>query len=327
MDCNEARPLLGAAIDGELSAAEALNIETHLARCAACRRETQMLRALSEATRATEYFRAPSALRERILAALPDGESVSASTVDDAGPDTPPPTQSPETSETNGANEIRDTPDRPRGKAMFGWAWPTWSTPRGATTRPWRPRASGRAAALTWPTGVAVAAVALAFAASVALVMHRPDSAGTAFVDELVASHVRAQLSGHDIDVISSDQHTVKPWFNGRIDYAPPVEDLAGEGFALAGGRLDYIGHHRVAVLVYRYRKHIVDVYVMPDTAAGSQRVPASMTSDGYALAQWQNQGMLWWAVSDAEPGVLLQFRRALTARLSRAPSAQPNQG
>jgi anti-sigma factor RsiW len=192
-----------------------------------------------------------------------------------------------------------------------------------------KPGAGGRATAIAWPAGIAAGAVALMLATGIALLMHRPNSAGTIMVDELVASHVRAQLSGHDIDVVSSDQHTVKPWFNGRIDYAPPVEDLADEGFALTGGRLDYIGHHRVAVLVYRYRKHIIDVYVMPETAAAAagRAASAGLTSDGYALANWRDQGMSWWAVSDAEPSVLQRLREALAARLNRPPSTQPNLG
>ncbi|MGG1946399.1 zf-HC2 domain-containing protein [Trinickia sp. NRRL B-1857] len=321
MDCNEARPLLGAAIDRELSAAEALRIETHLAQCARCRRETQMLRAVSDATRAAEYYRAPNALRERILAALPNVESAPAFAADEASLDH----AAPEAATTpSRPAPIAPTRDKPRGRGVLGWAWPAWRPPRGA---PMRPGTSGGATAIAWPTGLAAAAVALVLATGVALVMHRPNSAGTIMVDELVASHVRAQLSGHDIDVVSSDQHTVKPWFNGRIDYAPPVEDLADEGFALTGGRLDYIGHHRVAVLVYRYRKHIIDVYVMPETAAAARAASAGLTSDGYALANWRDQGMSWWAVSDAEPAVLQRLRETLTARLNRPPSAQPNPG
>lgn len=323
MDCNEARPLLGAAIDRELSAAEALHIETHLAQCARCRRETQLLRTVSDATRAAEYYRAPNALRERILAALPNVESAPAPAQHEASPDPTAPKTSATPSRPASAVPTRA---KPRGRGVLGWAWPAWHIPRGTPTRP---AASGRAPAVAWPAGIAAGALALMLATGIALIMHRPNSAGTIMADELVASHVRAQLSGHDIDVVSSDQHTVKPWFNGRIDYAPPVEDLADEGFALTGGRLDYIGHHRVAVLVYRYRKHIIDVYVMPEktAAAAAQAASAGLTSDGYALANWRDQGMSWWAVSDAEPSVLQRLREALTARLSRPSSGQPSLG
>ncbi|MBN3743513.1 anti-sigma factor, partial [Burkholderia sp. Tr-20355] len=134
-------------------------------------------------------------------------------------------------------------------------------------------------------------------------------------VDELVSSHVRAGLSARDIDVISTDRHTVKPWFNGRLDYAPPVEDLAADGFALVGGRLDYVGRRRVAVLVYRYRQHVIDVYVRP--AGEGPAAPYTTVSQGYALDRWDAAGMTWWAVTDAEPSALTALRTALDARLS----------
>ena len=154
--------------------------------------------------------------------------------------------------------------------------------------------------------------VALAAAGGMALSARHADTDRT--VDELVSSHVRADLSARDIDVISTDRHTVKPWFNGRIDYAPPVEDLAADGFALVGGRLDYVGRRRVAVLVYRYRQHVIDVYVRP--AGEGPGAPYSTVSQGYALDRWDAAGMTWWAVTDAEPSALAAFRTALDARL-----------
>ncbi len=123
-------------------------------------------------------------------------------------------------------------------------------------------------------------------------------------VDELVSSHVRAQLSGRDLDVVSSDQHTVKPWFNGRIDYAPPVVDLAASGFPLAGGRLDYVGHRRVAVLTYLHRKHVIDVYVFPDTDPAAGKPGPSFVREGYALARWRDDGMMWWGRDRRRAGI-----------------------
>ncbi|WP_439646298.1 anti-sigma factor [Paraburkholderia kururiensis] len=176
---------------------------------------------------------------------------------------------------------------------------------------------AGAAAAL--PRGSLLAGVGLLVAAvaTAVLLVHRPGESGL-FVNELVASHARAELSGRDIDVVSTDQHTVKPWFNGRLDYAPPVEDLAASGFALAGGRLDYVGHRRVAVLIYRYRKHVIDVYVLPTSEAAKrgESAPLATQSDGYAVRRWQAAGMTWWAVSDAESSVLAGFQSALAARL-----------
>lgn len=323
MDCNEARPLLDAATDRELSAAEALRLEQHLATCASCRREAHALQAVSQATRAAPYFPAPDALRARLVAALPVVDATHererhASAAADSQP--APISPRPGTVDTPAADPV---PKQPRERAFDnagkgGKFWLGWRTQRGAPAGRRAP-----AAALGRPVAIVGAALAaLAVTASLALLVPRPHSADSSLVDDLVASHVRAQLSGHDIDVVSSDQHTVKPWFNGRLDYAPPVEDLAAKGFALSGGRLDYVDHRRVAVLVYRYRKHVIDVYVMPEQDDRAAPAPSASTSDGYALASWREGGMIWWAVSDAEPAVLAQLHAALTERLQR-PSAE----
>ncbi|CAJ4402959.1 transmembrane anti-sigma factor [Burkholderia pseudomallei] len=197
-----------------------------------------------------------------------------------------------------------------RGGARAG-RWFARPGSRGPTLD--RPGPGPRAAALPglgW--GVALT-VALAAAAGFALDARR--AATEHAVDEIVASHVRAGLSSRDIDVISTDRHTVKPWFNGRLDFAPPVVDLSASGFALAGGRLDYVGQRRVAVLVYRYRQHVIDVYVWPSGEGGAR--PYATVSQGYALDRWEAAGMTWWAVTDAEPSALAAFRTALDARVA----------
>ncbi|SAK91386.1 transmembrane transcriptional regulator (anti-sigma factor) [Caballeronia fortuita] len=138
-------------------------------------------------------------------------------------------------------------------------------------------------------------------------------STGSPIAQEIVSSHVRALMSDRPIDVLSSDKHTVKPWFNGRIDYAPPVIDPAGPGFALVGGRLDYIDHRPVAVVVYRYLKHPIDVYVFPEHKGEAKTEPAvTQSDDGYALAKWNHDGMTFWAVTDASGSVLRQFAQAM---------------
>ncbi|SAK75140.1 transmembrane transcriptional regulator (anti-sigma factor) [Caballeronia glebae] len=145
-------------------------------------------------------------------------------------------------------------------------------------------------------------------------------STGSPIAQEIVSSHVRALMSDRPIDVLSSDKHTVKPWFNGRIDYAPPVIDPAGPGFALVGGRLDYIDHRPVAVVVYRYLKHPIDVYVFPERkgdvksdASDKEFAPVvTQSDDGYALARWNHDGMTFWAVTDASGAVLRQFAHAI---------------
>jgi anti-sigma factor RsiW len=156
-------------------------------------------------------------------------------------------------------------------------------------------------------TGVAVCALAL----SAATLIQRPAPTGS-IGQEIVSSHVRALLSQHPIDVVSTDQHTVKPWFNGRLDYTPPVVDLAAQGFPLVGGRIDYVGHRTVAVLIYRYQKHPIDLYVFPD--AGGAPVPSARAADGYAMAHWQRNGMTYWAITDAQSAHLHAFEQALLA-------------
>ena len=137
---------------------------------------------------------------------------------------------------------------------------------------------------------------------------------GTAVIDwrgsedvaaEAVATHVRATLNNHLIEVASSDQHTVKPWLSARLDYSPPVRDLASEGFALSGGRLDTLDKRQVATLVYRYRLHTIDVFVRPEF---SHAPSALRTVRGFNVAHATGSGMDWLAVSDVSADVLNDF-------------------
>jgi len=127
--------------------------------------------------------------------------------------------------------------------------------------------------------------------------------------NEAVAIHTRATLSGPLIEVASSDQHTVKPWLSARLDYSPPVRDLADEGFALSGGRLDTLHGRRVATLVYRHRQHVIDVFVQPQSTSAS---PAPRTVRGFNVAYASGSGMDWLAVSDVSPDVLSAFVQRL---------------
>jgi anti-sigma factor RsiW len=130
------------------------------------------------------------------------------------------------------------------------------------------------------------------------------------FAVAAVATHVRATLGDHLIEVASSDRHTVKPWLSARLDYSPPVQDLANEGFALIGGRLDYLERRPVATLVYRYRKHTIDVFVRPETSRAP--TPELRTVRGFNVAHASGASMDWLAVSDAEPAVLSAFVQRL---------------
>jgi len=124
--------------------------------------------------------------------------------------------------------------------------------------------------------------------------------------DQLVASHVRSLQAAHLNDVASSDQHTVKPWFAGKLDYSHPVRDFAQQDYPLTGGRLDYLAHRQVAALVYRHRKHVINLYVWPST--DGDEAPAAHVRDGYSLVHWCKDHMDYWAVSDLNPEELRGF-------------------
>lgn len=152
--------------------------------------------------------------------------------------------------------------------------------------------------------GGLVSGLGLGIAATLAVMLLQPATNG--LPDELVANHIRALQPGHLMDVISTDQHNVKPWFDGRVDFAPPVQDFRTEGFPLAGGRLDYLAGRPVAVLIYQRRKHVIDLYIWPYSKGGDSGQTGSR--NGYNFIVWHQAGMAFRAVSDLNPAELSQF-------------------
>ncbi|HEY3519432.1 MAG TPA: anti-sigma factor [Rhodanobacteraceae bacterium] len=152
-----------------------------------------------------------------------------------------------------------------------------------------------------WPALGAALAASLLLAIAVAgwqalqLRAHRAD----ALVAEAVSDHVRSLLASHLIDVRSSDRHTVKPWFDGRLDFSPQVKDLGAQGFELIGGRLDVLGDERVAALVYKRHLHMINLFQWPANGASDSREPKEQTRNGYHAIGWREGGMRFLAVSD----------------------------
>lgn len=259
MDHDQAHPLLPAYLDAELSPAESLALERHLAGCEACRAEYERQQAVSAMIRGADLrYDAPDDLAHAIRAALP----------------------------LCGARQRA-----PRKPAR--------------TKRSFLPWFAG------WVPAGMVGGGALALGAAAAMYLALP-SPTQRLTEELVESHVRSLQMDHSIDVLSTDRHTVKPWFNGKLDFAPPVVDLKAQGYPLTGGRLDYLNGRAVAVLIYRYRLHPIDLYLWPDgtdTAA-----PADASLKGYRIAHWRMDGMNYWAVTDAGQAELDGFVQALRA-------------
>jgi len=150
-----------------------------------------------------------------------------------------------------------------------------------------------------------------AVAASLAMVTLLPPGSQSVVDQELVSSHVRSLQPGHLTDVQTTNQHIVKPWFNGRIDFSPPVPELADQGFPLAGGRLDSIGGKTVAAIVYHRRLHTVNLFVWPAKDGGER----SFVKDGFAVTEWSRNGLRFAAVSDIPAGELQQFHKLFEDR------------
>jgi anti-sigma factor RsiW len=182
---------------------------------------------------------------------------------------------------------------------------------------PSRPRRAGTPAAWRW----------LALAASLAVVtvgswrLAVEHTASEILTDEVLASHVRSLMPGHLSDVVSSDQHTVKPWFNGKLDFSPPVHDFSGRGYPLLGGRLDYLNGRAVAALVYGRRQHLINVFLWPAAARAGGGAP--LERQGYHLLHWTTPEYTYWVASDLGLSELTSFAGLLQLGDSAAAAAE----
>ena len=155
---------------------------------------------------------------------------------------------------------------------------------------------------------IAAAFLLIAYTGWQVVSVHRGDNHETALAAEVVDAHLRSLQPGHLTDVISTDQHTVKPWCDGKLDFSPPVRDFADQGFPLQGGRLDIVHGRAVAALVYGRRKHLVSVFIWPTSERDAS--PRAGSQQGYHWLDWRKGGMEFSAVSDVAPADLEQLQR-----------------
>ena len=289
MNCVEAQPLIHAYLDGELDLRGSLEVEGHLARCAACSERAAVHRELRARTADPSLrFASPPGLTERLARkidealALEDGESSEPS---------------------NDSKEAASIGSGPRLSL----------TDAASPKRDVGVRAAGARRWLAVAAMLLLSVGAAWIVASLVLPPMHEEGVGR----EVLDSHIRSLMADHLTDVMSSDKHTVKPWFNGKTDFSPPVVDLADQGFALAGGRLDYIDGHVVAGLAYRRQKHVVNLFLWPSGRADSE--PGVSTRNGYNVLHWHSAGMECWGVSDLNVAEMEEWAGKLNARIRGA--------
>ena len=244
MNCQQIQKLVHAHHDGELDAANTLQIDEHLADCPHCFGMLRQLSALSGALQNEGLrFSAPAGLRQTVRSTIAQ----------------------------TAAAESETAPSR-RWFQQSGWI-----------------------------------AAAVVIAASILVLQIRPSRDDDRLRAELTSSHVRSLMASHLTDVSSTDQHTVKPWFDGKLDFAPPVRDLRESGFPLLGGRLDFVDGRPAAALVYGRQKHFLNLFVWPAKSATPKKLRTTQLN-GYNLAQWSDGRMNFGAVSDLNETELRLF-------------------
>ncbi|HEV8217668.1 MAG TPA: anti-sigma factor [Gemmatimonadaceae bacterium] len=156
-----------------------------------------------------------------------------------------------------------------------------------------------------WPTLAAAGLIVAIASSTLTATLMRQSAARNTLAGAIADSHIRSLMPGHLTDVVSTNQHQVKPWFNGRVDLSPAVPNLDSAGFPLAGGRVDYVDGHAVAVVTYTRRQHVINVYARPTDERSSS---ANESRNGFHMIEWQSGGLDYWAVSDLNSAELAQF-------------------
>ena len=270
--CEEVQELIHGFIDGELGLVPTLEIEDHLGECETCRSEHQgQLNLRTLVREGARYFNAPELTARTVGAALRGRPWLGLRGSGSGG--------------VGLANTIQNH-GRPRRVA---------------------PTVRSQILAIA-----AMVILALSGVLSYSIFSARSQSHNDDLLaQEVVSSHVRSMMLNHLVDVPSSDQHTVKPWFNGKLDFAPEVKDLVDQGFPLVGGRLDYIDNRTVAALVYQRRKHSINLFIWPSTR--SDQAEQQFSNHGYNIIHWTRSGASYWAVSDVNSADLGEFAKLVS--------------
>ena len=275
--------------DAEVDAVSAADIEGHLEHCAECRALLQDLEQVRTVLRRDSvYVRTPPLLRTKIMRAL-DQENAAETPVAEGSSATE------GTQAQQGVQALQVTPAQARTALLRGTTRSSERVPPKRRVRPF------------W-VGAFSGAGGAAIAATFAFLLLVPRITNP-LLDELVSAHVRSLMPSHLIDVVSTDKHTVKPWFAGHADVSPVVADFESQGYRLIGGRVDYLEHQRSAVVVYQHGAHVINVF---SWAGQGRALPADMTRSGYHLAFWKAGDLEYCAVSDTGWDELLDLVRLL---------------
>jgi anti-sigma factor RsiW len=167
-----------------------------------------------------------------------------------------------------------------------------------------------RTGSLRWVPAVAVLVIMIA-AGTLLILNNMRSSHEQLIASDVLTGHIRSLQAGHLVDVPSSDRHTVKPWFQGKLDFAPPVPDLSELGWVLIGGRLDYVDGRPVAAVIYQRRMHNINVFVWPHHGTADDKIQ-EQDAQGYQILHWNGTDMTYWVVSDLNKDELMDFARAL---------------
>lgn len=279
MNCRDAKELLHAYVDDELDIVTVRQFDEHLAECVRCRGAIEGVRAVKSAvSEPMQYYKAPAELRKRVLAQLK--------------PAVFPPLP---LGEGRGEGKLKESR----------------STNALTPTLSQRQRGNYRVPQLWWGVALA-AAVLLAF--GLFLIANR--QAENPVIAQVLTAHLRSLQPGHLMDVVSTNQHTVKPWFDTHVDFSPPVKQLAPQ-FPLEGGRLDYLQDHAVAALIYKHGDHIINLFIWPGESGQSQGARR-----GFNFLHWSRDGMTFWAVSDTGEPQLRDFAELFQS--TSAPTTAP---